>query len=74
MVFSYFRAVRFSGDLTDLGVEIQVTDFLKSNDDKNGHIKMQEKFSNEFNFSTPFSVKQYALLLNREKNNANPIK
>lgn len=74
VLWGYFRAVRFSGDLTDLGVEIQVADFLKSNDDKNGHINMQEKFSNEFNFSTPFSVKQYALLLNREKNNANPIK
>lgn len=35
--WGYFRAVRFAGDLTDLGTEIQVTDFEKVNYDIHVH-------------------------------------
>jgi isopenicillin N synthase-like dioxygenase len=60
-LWGYFRAVRFAGDLTDLGVEIQVEDYLYSTNSP--HVKMQEIFAMEADFSSPFSVDKYRPLL-----------
>jgi 2OG-Fe(II) oxygenase superfamily len=61
-LWGYFRAVRFAGDLTDLGVEIQVEDFLKDGP-LNPHIEKQKIFAQQANFKTPFSVETYRPLL-----------
>jgi isopenicillin N synthase-like dioxygenase len=61
VLWGYFRAVRFAGDLTDLGVEIQVADFLKEN--PTSHVKKQEIFAKEADFNAPFSVEKYTPLL-----------
>jgi len=61
VLWGYFRAVRFAGDLTDLGVEIQVSHFLKEDD--NAHQRKQEVFAKEVNFKVPFNVKKYSPLL-----------
>lgn len=66
ILWGYFRAVRFAGDLTDLGVEIQIEDFLKSNGDSR-HTIMQEIFAKEADFETPFSVEQFRPLLTPKK-------
>jgi len=62
ILWGYFRAVRFAGDLTDLGVEIQVAHFLKADED-NTHKMKQEIFVKELDFTTPFDVEQYSSLL-----------
>eukprot|EP00550_Attheya_septentrionalis_P001772 CAMPEP_0198280288 /NCGR_PEP_ID=MMETSP1449-20131203/384_1 /TAXON_ID=420275 /ORGANISM="Attheya septentrionalis, Strain CCMP2084" /LENGTH=400 /DNA_ID=CAMNT_0043975595 /DNA_START=23 /DNA_END=1225 /DNA_ORIENTATION=+ len=68
-VWGYFRAVRFAGDLTDLGVEIQISNFLieSSKDDKssstNHHIVKQAEFMKLVEFHEPFSVEKYRSLL-----------
>ena len=69
-LWGYFRAVRFAGDLTDIGVEIQISDFEtnhNNNDDNNepssSHISKQKKFLTEADFSVPFSVMKYRPLL-----------
>ena len=59
--WGYFRAVRFAGDLTDLGVEIQTEDFLREK--ASDHLKKQEIFLKEANFRIPFSVSKYRPLL-----------
>jgi isopenicillin N synthase-like dioxygenase len=35
ILWGYFRAIRFAGDLTDLGVEIQISDFCKKKNPEN---------------------------------------
>jgi len=62
ILWGYFRAVRFAGDLTDLGVEIQVAHFLKADED-NTHKMKQEIFAKELDFTAPFDVEQYSSLL-----------
>lgn len=62
-LWGYFRAVRFAGDLTDLGVEIQVEDFLKRAKVKSHHIDRQLRFSKQVNFTKPFSVEEFRPLL-----------
>lgn len=62
VLWGYFRAVRFAGDLTDLGVEIQVSHFLKENEGC-AHQRKQEVFAKEADFAVPFNVKQYSTLL-----------
>mmetsp|Transcript_39857 Transcript_39857/g.60205 ORF Transcript_39857/g.60205 Transcript_39857/m.60205 type:complete len:85 (-) Transcript_39857:183-437(-) len=72
-VWGYFRAVRFAGDLTDLGVEIQTSDFLvhpkNDNDEdvtkkmKSNHLEKQAAFVKEADFQKPFSVERYRPLL-----------
>lgn len=78
-LWGYFRAVRFAGDLTDLGVEIQIDDYEIVDDEKgsNGnnqsppsksqHIKKQAVFESICNFSEPFSVEKYRDLLLRQE-------
>lgn len=61
VLWGYFRAVRFAGDLTDLGVEIQIEDFLQSK--PSAHLQKQEVFAKEADFGTPFSVEKYRSLL-----------
>ncbi|KAG7343182.1 SacI homology domain containing protein [Nitzschia inconspicua] len=63
VLWGYFRAVRFAGDLTDLGVEIQVADFLKNNGTKSSHLAKQDIFAKEADFTVPFSVDKYRHLL-----------
>ncbi len=70
-LWGYFRAVRFAGDLTDIGVEIQISDFESSNtnndnDDESSlssHISKQKEFLTKADFSVPFSVTKYRPLL-----------
>ncbi|KAL3920696.1 MAG: hypothetical protein SGILL_003128, partial [Bacillariaceae sp.] len=61
VLWGYFRAVRFAGDLTDLGVEIQVADFLC--DKPSSHVTKQEIFVKQADFGVPFSVEKYRHLL-----------
>jgi isopenicillin N synthase-like dioxygenase len=63
-LWGYFRAVRFAGDLTDLGVEIQVEDYLYSAN--SSHIAKQDVFEKEADFTSPFSVEKYRPLLQSE--------
>ena len=66
VLWGYFRAVRFAGDLTDLGVEIQIDHFLKAK--PSGHLETQTRFAREADFDAPFSVKKYrAMLTNIEE-------
>jgi hypothetical protein len=72
-LWGYFRAVRFAGDLTDLGVEIQVEDFEIRNDEekeerisnsnKTTHLQKQEVFAEKARFDEPFSVEGFRYLL-----------
>jgi hypothetical protein len=61
-LYGYFRAVRFAGDLTDLGVEIQVQDYEREGQDS-PHLVKQELFAEQVDFSQPFSVETYRPLL-----------
>lgn len=61
VLWGYFRAVRFAGDLTDLGVEIQISHFLKEVD--NAHQRNQETFAEEVDLKVPFNVKRHSPLL-----------
>jgi isopenicillin N synthase-like dioxygenase len=70
-LWGYFRAIRFAGDVTDLGVEIQVEDFLIQHigsNTKHCHIEQQHKFINEIQFDEPFSVHHFRQLFANEKN------
>eukprot|EP00548_Thalassiothrix_antarctica_P020767 CAMPEP_0194192946 /NCGR_PEP_ID=MMETSP0154-20130528/72769_1 /TAXON_ID=1049557 /ORGANISM="Thalassiothrix antarctica, Strain L6-D1" /LENGTH=413 /DNA_ID=CAMNT_0038916817 /DNA_START=83 /DNA_END=1324 /DNA_ORIENTATION=+ len=80
VLWGYFRAVRFAGDLTNLGVEIQIDHFLiqeENNDSKktkkssHHHLQRQEIFSKEADFSLPFSVEKYQSLLLSSFDNVN---
>jgi len=70
-LWGYFRSVRFAGDLTDLGVEIQVDDFKQQQDDgENGgnstegkHLERQSRFAELARFDEPFSVEGFRDLL-----------
>lgn len=60
-LWGYFRAVRFAGDLTNLGVEIQASDYERTK--KSPHLDKQERFENEATFHEAFSVERYRPLL-----------
>lgn len=60
--WGYFRAIRFAGDLTNLGVEIQVDNFRREGE-KSEHIDRQKQFVAKVDFSSPFSVEKYRPLL-----------
>lgn len=62
-LWGYFRAVRFAGDLTDLGVEIQTSDYLIDEKEKSHHLEKQDAFRKMANFHEPFSVEKYRPLL-----------
>lgn len=61
-LYGYFRAVRFAGDLTDLGVEIQMQDYELVGDDS-PHLNKQTAFAEKVDFCKPFSVDTYRSLL-----------
>eukprot|EP00591_Stephanopyxis_turris_P012681 CAMPEP_0195511442 /NCGR_PEP_ID=MMETSP0794_2-20130614/3755_1 /TAXON_ID=515487 /ORGANISM="Stephanopyxis turris, Strain CCMP 815" /LENGTH=360 /DNA_ID=CAMNT_0040639035 /DNA_START=277 /DNA_END=1359 /DNA_ORIENTATION=- len=71
--WGYFRALRFAGDLTNLGIEIQISDFeIKIHDeqDENSnklpwHVETQNEFCKVANFDEAFSVEKYRDLLTR---------
>ena len=60
-LWGYFRAVRFAGYLTDLGVEIQTSDYLKT--EVSNHIEKQKVFETKADFRESFSVAKYRPLL-----------
>ena len=61
-LWGYFRALRFAGDLTDLGVEIQTSHF-KTDEVNSDHIEKQEKFMKVVDFNEPFNVEKYRHIL-----------
>jgi isopenicillin N synthase-like dioxygenase len=64
-LYGYFRAVRFAGDLTDLGVEIQTQDYeiVHGVADSSPHLMKQKIFAKQVDFGKPFSVTTYRPLL-----------
>ena len=60
-LWGYFRALRFAGDLTDLGVEIQTSHFKIGAE--SSHIETQRKFMEVVNFEEPFDVEKYRHIL-----------
>ena len=64
LLWGYFRAVRFAGDFTDLGVEIQIDDYEMARD-KSIHLDRQQAFYDENWASVPFDVDRYKLLLEK---------
>lgn len=60
-LWGYFRAVRFAGDVTDLGVEIQASDYEKTKTSR--HLNTQARFEEQARFHEPFSVEKYRPLL-----------
>jgi len=64
ILWGYFRAVRFAGDLTDLGVEIQINDFETSRPTESPHSAKQRIFANDQGWpSRAFNVERYRDLL-----------
>jgi isopenicillin N synthase-like dioxygenase len=60
-LWGYFRALRFAGDLTDLGVEIQ-TSHYKVDSDSN-HPENQIVLMGQISFQEPFDVDKYRQIL-----------
>lgn len=63
VLWGYFRAVRFAGDLTDLGVEIQVDHFRLQGKPSSDHLQKQAVFALQADCSSPFSLEKYRPLL-----------
>ena len=64
--WGYFRAVRFAGDFTDIGVEIQISDFECENQAEKGtstHLVKQDAFLAKIDFCLPFDIERYRPLL-----------
>ena len=68
-LWGYFRAVRFAGDFTDLGVEIQIDDYeindKESNppDRRHPHLRRQRIFVEQARMDEPFKVESFRDLL-----------
>mmetsp|Transcript_31189 Transcript_31189/g.63614 ORF Transcript_31189/g.63614 Transcript_31189/m.63614 type:complete len:159 (-) Transcript_31189:1671-2147(-) len=76
-LWGYFRAVRFAGDLTDLGVEIQTSHFKmvvgsgkveeekrdKEEKSSTSHVEKQHKFLDCVDFREAFDVEKYRDIL-----------
>jgi len=60
-LWGYFRALRFAGDLTDLGVEIQTSHFKVGQE--SSHIEKQRRFMEVVDFEEPFNVEKYRHIL-----------
>lgn len=63
VLWGYYRAVRFAGDMTDLGVEIQANHFDKSNKIPSPHLARQKAFYEGKWSNVPFDVERYRQLL-----------
>ena len=63
--WGYFRAVRFAGDLTDIGTEVQISDFSVDAQTKSqsNHVARQTEFLRHVDYDQPFSVMRYRKLL-----------
>lgn len=62
-LWGYFRGLRFAGDFTDLGVEIQVSDFETNTEEPNIHLELQKRFEKVFDPKKPFGVEDFRRLL-----------
>lgn len=60
-LWGYFRALRFAGDLTDLGVEIQTSHYKVGSE--SSHIEKQRRFMEVVEFEEPFNVEKYRQIL-----------
>lgn len=65
--WGYYRAVRFAGDLTDLGVEIQTEDFRRDAPSDH-HARRQTMFLEEVDFRKSFDVEVFERGLHRAEN------
>jgi len=63
ILWGYFRAARFAGDFTDLGIEIQISDYETSRVDSSPHRQLQKVFVREGWCRRPFSADAYRELL-----------
>mmetsp|Transcript_18816 Transcript_18816/g.28418 ORF Transcript_18816/g.28418 Transcript_18816/m.28418 type:complete len:409 (-) Transcript_18816:177-1403(-) len=63
LLYGYFRAVRFAGDVTDLGIEIQTSDYLIDQKSPSSHLRKQEFMRDVDFFKTPFSIEKYRSFL-----------
>lgn len=61
LLYGYFRAVRFAGDVTDLGIEIQTSDYLV--EEQSPHLRKQEFMRDADFFKKPFSIDKYRSFL-----------
>eukprot|EP00584_Thalassiosira_punctigera_P019991 CAMPEP_0172572642 /NCGR_PEP_ID=MMETSP1067-20121228/135777_1 /TAXON_ID=265564 ORGANISM="Thalassiosira punctigera, Strain Tpunct2005C2" /NCGR_SAMPLE_ID=MMETSP1067 /ASSEMBLY_ACC=CAM_ASM_000444 /LENGTH=429 /DNA_ID=CAMNT_0013365225 /DNA_START=34 /DNA_END=1323 /DNA_ORIENTATION=+ len=61
-LWGYFRALRFAGDLADLGVEIQTSHFTVGQEESS-HIVKQRRFMEVVYFNEPFDVEKYRHIL-----------
>lgn len=61
--WGYFRALRFAGDLTDLGVEIQVKQFHIGQEAASNHLSHQNHFLRHGMADRPFDVEEYKRLI-----------
>mmetsp|Transcript_8649 Transcript_8649/g.13507 ORF Transcript_8649/g.13507 Transcript_8649/m.13507 type:complete len:412 (+) Transcript_8649:66-1301(+) len=66
LLYGYFRAVRFAGDVTDLGVEIQTSDYLMEH--QSPHLRKQEFMRDADFFKKPFSIDKYRSFLVDDEN------
>jgi isopenicillin N synthase-like dioxygenase len=71
-LWGYFRALRFAGDLTDLGVEIQVSDYERVVVDEEEqqqqvqpslHLRRQAMIAKHLQWNEPFSVSRLRTLI-----------
>ena len=60
-LWGYFRALRFAGDLTDLGVEIQTSHYKFDSDSQ--HPDKQNQLKEQVCFHEPFDVAKYMQIL-----------
>jgi hypothetical protein len=60
-LWGYFRALRFAGDLTDLGVEIQTSHYKVGSD--SSHPENQLVLMKQISFREPFDVDKYRHIL-----------
>lgn len=65
--WGYYRAVRFAGDLTDFGVEIQTEDFRRDAPSDH-HARRQTMFLEEVDFRKSFDVEVFERGLHRAEN------
>ena len=63
VLWAYFRALRFAGDLTDLGVEIQIEDFETGESKPSEHLRRQKVFLQRGLAYQPFDVERYREIL-----------
>ena len=66
VLWAYFRALRFAGDLTDLGIEIQIEDFETNRAEPSLHLSRQRAFAQRGLAHQLFDVERYRELLEQD--------